>query len=412
MERVYGSAGFGGEEEERVAVSHEAIVKLFESVGEKAEKLRDYILEDVKLVSECEELRKRLILEKPGQASDGLMGVLPLRDELNPEIGVAVDSTFPPEGGIDMVAGVLVGVVAGYVVYRGAEKLGIGKRGIQAYVDVLPRTDDLGKRVSERARLLERRLVSSIIDKLPDGSVIVFDGEIVPYSLLYTRPRRSVTKSLDSEVSRLLLEASEKRIMLIGVVKRSYTRLFNVYASLCGSRLKLNDKAIASIFLGPGEYTVLGVYTELLPGYAEVVAEEKGVRKIREVVETRLTEHPEYGRIVTGFYKPSRVPRAWQAVKIEVYAPWLEPREALRLAASHLDALTSPATGLPYPVDLVDELVRIEAAALEVVRHRLTKLLLRGLRGSRLHRVPVKPEDLMVVTLYTNPEKRYLYQPR
>ncbi len=403
----------GGEDEERSAgTSHEVIAGLLRSIGEKAEKLRSYILEDVAVIESCDELRRRLVLEKPGQAADGPLGVLPLHDELEPPVGIAVDSTFPPEGGIDMVAGVLVGIVAGYIAYRGGQSLvknGVEKRGLRVMVDILPRSEDLGKLVSTRARLLERRLVMSVMEALPEGSIVVFDGEIVPYTLLFTRPKRRVTRILDEETARLLEEARRRRITLAGVVKRSYTKLFNVYASSCGKKLRLNDKAVASLYLAPGEYSVIGSYAEVLPRYAELVAEERGASGLPRVVEERLGTRPSYGEIHVGFYKPSRVPRSWQAVKVEVYAPWMEPVEAFRKVASHLDSLTSPATGLPYPVDMIDEIVRIEASALEIVRHRLTKLLLRGLRGMK---GPLRPEDVMVVTLYTNPEKRYLYQPR
>ena len=69
---------------------------------------------------------------------------------------------------------------------------------------------------------------------------------------------------------------------------------------------------------------------------------------------------------------------------------------------SMLNALTNPATGLPYPVDLVDEYTRIEARVLELLRRRVVKRLadLLGAYG---------PGALLVLG-HTNPEKRYLYE--
>ncbi len=386
----------GGDEAESLdfGAAQPVIAELMRSVERHAESLARRVREDFELISRCEALRRIV----------GGARRFPTADAIGPPGGVAVDSTFPPEGGVDMVVGSLIGVVAGYVAYRVPEGWGQrDKRFIVARTLLVEKQEEATKIASIYSKLLERLLVLRLVTELlPEGSVVLIDGEIVPYTLIFTRIKTRPKRRLDDVTAKVLEVAAERKIALIGVVKRSYTTLLNAYATGCGSRLRLNDKAVFSIVLRPGEVAEIGRFAEVLPAYASTL--QNGSRLAR-VVEERLRERGSYGEIVVGYYKPRRVPQSWQAVKIEVYAPWLD--DPLGAAASHLDGLTSPATGLPYPIDLIDEVVRIEARALEVVRYRLVRLL-----RERLQEQGVPDAHALTLTLHTNPEKRYLYQPR
>ena len=386
----------GGDELEHLdfGASQPVIAELMRSVERHAESLARRVREDFELISTCSELRRIV----------GGAKRFPAVDSIAPPSGVAVDSTFPPEGGVDMVVGTLIGVVAGYVAYRVPGEWGAReKRYVVARTLLVEKQEEATKIASLYSKLLERLLTLRLVaEQLPEGSVVLIDGEVVPYTLLFTRVKTRPKRRLDEVTAKLLETAAERRIALIGVVKRSYTTLLNAYAARCGSRLRLNDKAVFSIVLRPGEVAEIGRFSDILPSYAATL--QNGSRLAR-VVEERLRERSAYGEIVVGYYKPRRVPQSWQAVKIEVYAPWLN--DSLSAAASHLDGLTSPATGLPYPIDLIDEVVRIEARALEVVRYRLVRLL-----RERLQEQGVPDTHALTLTLHTNPEKRYLYQPR
>ncbi len=374
------------------------MVELFKRLPRHASRLAQRVAQLRRIIDGCEPLKKVLVSDRPIEA-----GVW------EPRVGVAVDSTFPPEGGIDLVVGTLIGVVAGYLLYHDAIGVGLEKKAVQALPAVIESMDEAKRVAAEASKLLERRLVlKTILPRLPSDSIVLVDGEIVPYLLYFTRPVRSLRRRLDETTSSVLRVAREKRIVIAGVVKRSYTFLFSVYGAQCtgGKRLPLNDKSLASLVLQPGRYLVLGRYSELLPLYARLVSSRVPPEKMARLVEERLGERSEYGDVIVAFYKPSRVPEAWQAVKLEVYAPWLEPEEAVRRVVSHLDLLTNRATGLPYPIDFIDQIVRLEARALDIVRQRLFRLLAEKLVENGL------PEDkALLLTFYTNPEKRYLYRP-
>ncbi|AEM38765.1 NurA domain protein [Pyrolobus fumarii 1A] len=387
-----------GEDIEEVdfGATQPVIVELLRSVPRHAERLAERVVELRKLLDSCGPLRSKLV--------EGIARIS--SESYVPKAGVAIDSTFPPEGGIDMVVGSLIGVVAGYLAYQG--NVVEPRVGVYARLSIVEKQDEAPKVAAELSKMLERLVVlKKLLPKLPEDSVILIDGEVVPYTLLFTRISRPLKAKLDDVVSSMLREAESKRIMIVGVVKRSYTFLFSVYSRMCGvERLPLNDKTLASIVLQPGEYITLGSFDELLPDYARIAA-RRAPEKAAKIVAERLSQRPEYSRIIVAFYKPSGVPRSWQAVKVEVYAPWLARREAVEKAVSHLNTLTSSTTGLPYPIDMIDEYVRLEARALEVVRHQLMKHLAAKLVENGL------PEDRAVLlTLHTNPEKRYLYQPR
>ncbi len=368
-------------------------------VLQEAERLAD------RIAGRVAELR-RILEEEPsvrtelGGLERGVLGEEP------PLPGAAVDSTFPIDGGVDLVGGHLVAIVAGYVSFAGACVGGEACHDSFAKAWFVS-TEEAVRQVPLRAKALEKAVTLRLLRMLRDGGpvrprMILLDGEVIPYQLLFKSSRavarsRALTK-LDELTSRVLREARELGVTLIGVVKRSYSRLL---AARIGRRLPLNDKAVMSMLLRPGEYTVLGRFRELLPAYAEVLAEEKHLdpRKYRRVVEERLAERSLYGDTVVAFYRPGRMRRGGYAVRVEVLDYGGVGLERL---LSMLNRLTNPATGLPYPVDVVDSYTALEARVLELLRRRVVALLARLVPDRRA----------LVVMAHTNPEKRFIYEPR
>ena len=391
------------EEEEEVLEATPAAVAALRESDSIAEKIVRLLRELRDMLDGDEELRR------------GLEGLVAGRlGAEKPVPGVAVDSTFPLDGGLDLVGGHLVVVVAGYVGFAGACG---GARCSEAHARaLLLESEDARKQVPLVAKTLERVLVRRVLRKLPGIRIVLVDGELIPYPLLF-KSEKAVERSrllsrLDAVTAEMLAEARELGVTLVGVVKRSYSHLLS---ARLGRRLPLNDKAVMTLLLRPGSYAAAGRFSELLPAYAELVAAQKArqappgtgdreslarqlAEKYREAVVERLSRRPCYGEVEVAFYRPSR-PAAASAVRVEVldYGGLGLPR-----VLAMLNAMTNPATGLPYPVDLVDEYTRIEARVLELLRRRVVKRLadLLGAYG---------PGALLVLG-HTNPEKRYLYE--
>ncbi|OWJ54813.1 DNA double-strand break repair nuclease NurA [Pyrodictium delaneyi] len=384
------------EEEEEIELTP-AVQSLLETSRQLAEQIANKILSFREEYDGSREIR-------------GILESLP-RGRLgseNPLPGVAIDSTFPIDGGMDLVGGHLVAVVAGYVGFGGLRARGVRPYDVYArarFVD----TEDAHRILPLYAKLVEKavahRVLGYVEQGLMDARIILFDGELIPYQLLF-KSQKAVSKSrilakLDDSVAQLLERAQRLGITLVGVVKRSYSRLLG---ARLGRRLSLNDKAIMSLLLGNGEYLVLGSFGELLPRYAEIIAAEKGVepRKYQGIVEERLAARREYSRVIVAFYKPSVSHPNHQAVRVEVldYGGL-----GLEKTLSMLNKLTNPATGLPYPIDVVDEYTRLESRMLELLRRKIVGHLASMLEA-------VGGSGALVLLGHTNPEKRYIYEPR
>ncbi len=343
----------------------------------------------------------RRLAEALGRASEALEALRPLEGSASPiprglgeESCVAVDSTYPPEGGLDLVGGQLVGVVAGYLAYKCSLADGVSRAGAWGRL-VFLRSDEPYSRIGVYAKLLEKRLTLRILRLVREGRIgartILLDGEVVPYRLIFGKPYSRLLARLDEASAAVLEEARRAGVAIVGVVKRSYSRLLSVPA---GRLLPLNDKTLAALLLSRGEYLHLGRFSDLLPAYSSLIDSALGGRRA-SVVSERLSERPLYGEVEVVLYRPSRPTPYGQAVRVEVFNGDVEE------VVSVLDRLTNTATGFPLPVDIIDEYVRFEARGLDLVRRRLLRSLAELIGDHRLARL---------ILGHTNPEKRYLYE--
>ncbi len=380
-----------GEEEGEEPLSPAAL-RLLEEGDRVAESIVARIRELRSLLSRGE---LRSALEEWGELDRGVEGLEP---------GYAVDSTFPIEGGLELVGGHLVAAVAGYVCFRGASLPGLGCHGSHARAWFVE-SEEARRSVPLRAKLLEKKVANRLLleaEKTGGGPrLLLVDGEVVPYQLLFKSSRsvasNPVLRHLDEASSMLLERARRLAVTVVGVVKRSYSKLLS---ARLGSPVPLNDKAVMTLALRRGEYAVAGRFRELLPLHAEALAKARGRsgEKYRRVVEERLRERPLYGEVVVAFYKPW-IPGSY-AVRVEVldYGGL-----GLRRLLSMLASASNPATGLPYPIDVVDEYTRLEARALELLRRRVLR---------RVAELLGSPAEAAALLAHTNPEKRYIYEPR
>ncbi len=379
----------GGEpEEEEEPILHPSLVAV---LGE-AEKIA------ARLANRIEKLRS--ILTSSDELKEILASAKTIRRARERLAGAAIDSTYPVEGGVELIGGLLMGVVAGYVLFSNAC---VKEPCREVYARAFfADTEDAKRKLQLLAKLLEKRVTLRVFERIARGEtrarIVIFDGELIPYSLLFKPTSyiesHPILKRIDEVMASIMEAAREHRVILVGVVKRSYSRLLSAIA---GKKLPLNDKALLSIALKPGTYVELGSFSELLPRYASIQEVKELREKLAKAVKERLEARKAYGEVRVVFYKPS-VPVAYsQAVKIEV----LDPSGAgVGRVIGLLDSLTNPATSIPYPVDLVDEYVRFESRMLELLRR---KLLARLARQGLL--------SLSNILLgYTNPEKRYVFE--
>jgi len=397
--------------------SEEDVLKRFGLLDEDTE-LVEFIPAIQAMLEETRRLAER-IANRITEFRDNFDKITRILDELEwgvlgyeqPLPGIAIDSTFPIDGGVDLVGGHLAAIIAGYIGYGGVSSS--DAKPVESIVEILFADDEeMRNRIPLYAKILEKKVALRVLKKKEEGelkpAMLLFDGELVPYKLLF-RPWKSIEKSkvlsrLDKATATVFEKAREHGITLVGVIKRSYSRLLRVLNN--GERLPLNDKAVMSIVLKPGNYVVLGSFSDLVPRYAEIIAEDrrrkgKEVRGYVEGVKELLEKRKEYGEITVAFYKPRQGPK--QAIRIEILD---YGKLGVKRILSILSTLTNPATGLPYPIDIVDSYVRLESYMLELVRRRVIKHLVEMLREEGLR------SEHVIVLSHTNPEKRYLYEKR
>ena len=353
-----------------LAVMREAEVRVAE-IAARALKLKDVV----------EKLRSRLVVVKAGD---------PQREYRV----AAVDSTYTTPY-LELVGGRLAVVVAGYVLHppQASPHYTVSR------ILFDEASDNFDAKVEYTSKILERKIALNLLRMKERGKIdidlVVLDGPILPHPLPYRLPRASGTVGTLSRVALDLVEkARDTRTSLVGVVKRSYTMFLK---AIYGGETSFNDKTILSLLLKPREYTVLGTYKTLIPKLIVSRGSRGGrpeeLERFREVL--KVSEH--VGNITVVFYK-SRNPVAYsQATKAEILDFGGYGVDSI---VSHLDVNTSM-NGVPHYIDQVDEYVRFESRALELIQQileaRLTQLM--GVEG-------------YTISGYTNPQKRRAHRSR
>ena len=316
----------------------------------------------------------------------------------------AVDSTYPTPH-LELIGGKVNVVVAGYILY-GARPEGIPRSKAVARIVFSESEEEFSKLVSLESKVMERRLIARILEAarkgLVDIDMVLIDGEIVPYPLLFSSPRVVERNRLVKKLSRVtdrVLELSEALgIPLVGVIKRSYSFYTSV---LLAERSPVNDKALMSLVLRQGEYASIGSYAEILPRYVDYARIPRGLdseevrERMRSVILRNLELHPRYGGIELLFYRPHHKVAYGQAIKLEIF-----PKGSLDQGMVSALAKMTSYNAVPWVIDVVDEYVRFEAQALGLLRRRLESEL-----AKRYGKLGV------VLAGLTNPQKSYLYEP-
>ena len=366
--------------------SHPAIV----AVLRKVETVVDRIEDKINVLRE--------ILNKKDLASKINFNKIPL--EYNNYCIAAIDSTFPPEG-LDLVGGKLSAIVAGYILHGCRDKRDKNRVEPRKLVGdlVFADTEEFKEIVYTKAKILEKKLAIELLDNKANGLIgldqVLFDGEIVPYKLLYSSPKKKEKKKrlrkLEEVIEESISKAEKTNTTIIGVLKRSYSKILS---AIIDEKMPINDKAFMSIALNNGEYTCIGKLRELLPRQVKYMnIPEEAKPRYRNIIIENLDQHPEYGEIEVCFYKPHTKTSFNQAVKIEVLD---YGNIGIENIIAYLSSKTSE-NAVPYFIDIIDSLVRLEARTLEAARRKLEAML-----AKRREKIGI------ILSGHTNPQKRYL----
>ncbi|WP_456327289.1 DNA double-strand break repair nuclease NurA [Archaeoglobus sp.] len=225
--------------------------------------------------------------------------------------------------------------------------------------------DDFSSFVWKRSIELERELATEILEKV-DTDLLIFDGNIFPFPMVYAREWGEWVSVADKMRSLISL-AEKKGVSLVGVVKRARSRYLSY---VLGREAPTNDKLLASIILENGEYVSLGRFGDFLPDYLKIVHKDKGEDYIRRFKE-RCKELP-LDEVELVFYKTKKPTQYDSATKVEIL-------DLSRVGADEIvKALAgmSTDTGFPVVIDWIDEIVRNEHRVLAFLRDLLEKELM------------------------------------
>lgn len=258
---------------------------------------------------------------------------------------------------------------------------------VRAYIEYHP-TRDL---TSIKARYYEREHLVKALERKKRGElpfdVVLVDGEVLYRGGLedpegITREEKLVADYTTDLTVKALEIADELDIPVVGVLKRSYSRDVSILNGLAD--VNLSDRLLLTMVLKPGQYYVLGSYSEIYGQYQRVLSELRSTEREDAFEQARLAKSrfywldqkimSRYGkvsqRVLVIFYKPSNPPDAL-AVKVEVHPSksWgMEDIVAL------LGAISGN-TGFPLPIDYVDELSGIPPGVKSLVYNLLKSML-------------------------------------
>jgi hypothetical protein len=398
-----------GESIELNEESPEVMLALSKIAKELIKVLQDRYVNPIR--SSLSEVRRSLNIEK-------------FREETGPEgeIVIAVDSTWSKPA-LELVAGVFGVVVSGYVI--------VGPGGISSYeiTGVSLRLGNLENRLNVvielDSKIMELDTALKAVEKHRYADIVMLDGSL----FFSTRPafftllsfldvsearRVSDPDKLASMASfalvRLLKRGEALGVPIVGVVKRVSSTFMATHigkgsTQLYSSLKHVNDKALLSYALEPGEYVILDSYLKIFEEHLSKVMDRspstrkrlKGILQLIEKCGSNTTSLPQelckyMEETAIVYYMPKSDMVFRQVTRLDVY-----PKTAVRKVLKYVMENASQ-NAVPIPIDYVDRFVRLESSAIR----RLYKLVL-------TYSSEVK-EDVSVALGLTNPQKSYLYE--
>ncbi len=321
-----------------------------------------------------------------------------------PPCVLAVDTGFtsPP---LELVGGRLLLILRSYVVQGCICLEGLQPSSSEGFI----RFSDAAEYVAPiYSKIYERRFVKEVLELKKAGKtqvdLVLIDGELFPRTPPgFERAAKSSVMKLYGKLVDLTQEvlelACETNTAIAGVVKRSYGR--DVAVRLLDPQIRVNDKALASYILKPGEFVDLGSYGDIafyLWKFMDVFKEHLGSTDLRAYSERlswilSVTEScSSCSSIGLGIYK-AWVPTYFMvSTKVEY---WVSSEFNYDKLLSYLSSVTGM-NGVPHQLDVVDSMSMISRDTLYLVQQQLFK---------ELSKITGDAEIAMSIAGLTNPEK-------
>ncbi len=323
---------------------------------------------------------------------------------------LALDTGFtsPP---LELTGGGLVVVIRSHV-FHGCRET--GELPPSGSVGFMKFTDTPESSATPLSKVYEREFIKKILEMKREGKldvdIVIVDGEVFPRVPpgLHRRGRLSSTRTTGPlslyvrilDLTRQILSlARETDTALLGVIKRSYGH--DVAVKLLDRNIRLNDKALATMMLKPGEYIDLGDYGELaksLEAFIEKFKKEldetelTSLRERLSWMQTVITCVPDSARVRIAVYKAWSPSYFMISTKTELWPSRKYPVEKL---LSYTASITG-VNGVPHPIDLVDNMASVRADLLYLIQQKLLQALTR-ITGDR--------NLALSIAGLTNPEK-------
>ena len=382
--------------------------------------LLEAITTDVRRILESSKYKQSSDVASSIRAKVDLRRIHRPRDSHN---AYAVDSSFgsPP---MELVAGIMTVLAYGYV----GNVDGLYDKWLTGEV-VLEDTANFERSISRLAAVRERETAIRLLNRKLEGranfDLLILDGEIsvhpLPYNLAVEHGKYAYINKLMDKMVRL---AERTETTIVGIVKRVRSRLLSV---LRGDCLPANDKIFASLILDNGEYMTLGTFRDVLPRWLRInysmcdeprladkiiecaergelvpgvdpVAKQcnrivEGLRNLDRVFSTE--QYPgisRLGDVTVVFYKSQGNMLATKAEVLDLGGIGLDE------VIGFLDSTTSPVTGYPILLDIVDNYVRVDQNVLGYVATLMIK-----------EATSIDDRTLVTMLQLTNAQKGYLH---
>ncbi len=320
---------------------------------------------------------------------------------------LALDTGFtsPP---LELIGGKLLIIIRSHVL-QGVSSDAVPPASSVGFVKFV-QDEAVGKPLS---KVVERRFVKEVLELKKAGKVdvdlIIIDGEIfprVPPGYVARKKRSSTVAKLYGMVLELTHEilelADETDTALAGVVKRAYGR--DVPVVIDSPEIVVNDKALATYVLEPGEWIDLETYSDIAHYLSEFLkkhgdelpAEQVTALNNRLAWIVAVMKASDYltSTIRVAIYKAKLPTYFMAATKVEV---WPSNDYTAEEVIAYLASITG-VNGVPHPIDVVDAMCRLRKELLHLTQQQLQSELAKKLGD---------PHLAMSIAGLTNPEKMY-----
>lgn len=321
-----------------------------------------------------------------------------------PPCVLAIDTGFtsPP---LELVGGRLLLIVRSYVIQGFRSLEGLQPSGSEGFI----RFSDAAEYVAPiYSKIYERRFIKEVLELKKSGKaqvdLVLIDGELFPRTPPgFEREAKSSVMKLYGKLVDLTQEvlelAWETDTAIAGVVKRSYGR--DIAIRLLDPYIRVNDKALASYILKPGEFIDLGSYGDIafyLWRFMDKFKEHLSSTDLRAYSErlswilSVIESCSNCSSIGLSIYK-AQVPTYFMvSTKVEY---WVNSEFRYSELLSYLSSVTGM-NGVPHQLDIVDSMSMISRDTLYLVQQQLFK---------ELSKITGNTEIAMSIAGLTNPEK-------